>query len=231
METAFFFYTSYVEQGRTGLTESQYHMYLDAIVHYGTAGTYVISDPAVEAIFTQVKYSIDSSKKRYEKAKKDGKKGGRPEAMQIAEIEFYTVYGPPSNRPNTYNRMAFAKEMAKTYNCSERTILRKISSERLKELGRRADDVEDLIREYYAMRGTKADCECSLNEWLWQNGYDRKIYVLYDIDEKEWHCFFSWEDQNKAQKGHNCLKKSFGDFSSAYKWYQEIAATIYWSLD
>ena len=78
MKTKFWFYPSYLEGAEKVLDTKQYYLFLDALVSYGTTGKFKIRDPLVEALFMQVKASIDAAEKRHKRAIVNGSKGGRP---------------------------------------------------------------------------------------------------------------------------------------------------------
>lgn len=196
METIFFFYTSYVEQGRAGLTESQYHMYLDAIVHYGTAGTYEISDPAVEAIFTQVKYSIDASKKRHEKAKRDGAKGGRPSVASGPDMRHYAVM---MSRSQPYLDVD-QKFLADEYDCSKRTVQRKCSNDFLEMLEKRREKEEE-YRIIYERGSSRFKSQgITLNDFVWMNSKPNYYQILF-LDTLERNICVREEDVKELAKG------------------------------
>ena len=54
----------------------------DAIIRYGLYGEVIDMSPVVKPVFTLIKPVIDSSQRRYQAAKANGRKGGRPRKNQ-----------------------------------------------------------------------------------------------------------------------------------------------------
>ena len=55
----------------------------DAIIRYGLYGEVIDMPPVVKPVFTLIKPVIDSSQRRYQAAKANGRKGGRPKKNQL----------------------------------------------------------------------------------------------------------------------------------------------------
>jgi len=86
--------------------------FLTAIVTYGTAGEYTISDAVAGACFAQCKASIDSSRKRYADSKAAGKLGGRPR-----EIDRDFIL-------RMHKKNYTARQIAEMANCHVRSVQR-----------------------------------------------------------------------------------------------------------
>lgn len=126
MKQQFFFYKSYVTDVEGCFTEAQYREYLEAIISYGVTGTFQIEDPCVLSAFTQRRASIDASQSRYERAVKNGKKGGRKPQLTgygIARVLVADIVSEP-----------YPASLAEFFGCSEKTILRKFSKEELADM-------------------------------------------------------------------------------------------------
>lgn len=57
----------------------------DAIARYGLYGEIIDLPPVVKPVFTLIKPVIDSSQRRYQAAKANGRKGGRPRKNQTGK--------------------------------------------------------------------------------------------------------------------------------------------------
>ena len=124
MNSKFWFYTNYITIAKSALNPDQYYNYLDAIVSYGTKGEADVCDPIAEALFAQVKPSIDASKQRYNRAVKNGSKGGRPPKITRRHIV------AAIDRTKSDNPQILAIDLG----CSSRAILNYYTVEQLREL-------------------------------------------------------------------------------------------------
>lgn len=119
----FYFYRWYADYAND-IPEKHRVEFLLAIITYGTEGIYSITEPVVEACFQQCKTSIDASVKRYQHSKFDGMHGGRP--REIDRDEVVRLY---------MREKLKVKDLAKIFNCSERTIHRILKWHRDNPLG------------------------------------------------------------------------------------------------
>lgn len=60
---------------------------LKAMVEYGIYGEYDTSNPIINSIMAQFTFSVDKAKSRYEIAKENGSKGGRPKKLTLSAEE------------------------------------------------------------------------------------------------------------------------------------------------
>ena len=207
MLSEFFFYTSYAEMARIALTGDQYHMFLKAVVYYGVTGTCEIEDPLVKAIFVQAKYSIDASKRRHEKAKIDGAKGGRPSAATRAEVRLYIFemicrFGEVT-----------VEDLISYYACSKRSILRKCSKKY----------IEDMIKE---MDELFFDHQ---NKGGGYDGISVRFYAVYFLDEKRYEIYINRDDALEEMEGHLCTWKIVSGRGEAMRWADNITVQLTYS--
>lgn len=119
----FYFYKWYADY--VSIIPKEYrHEFLLAIITYGTEKTYLLTDPAIEACFQQCKASIDASVERYQQSIFNGMHGGRPREINRDEVV----------RLHTREDLK-VKDLAKVFNCSERTIHRILKWHRDNPLG------------------------------------------------------------------------------------------------
>ena len=204
MLSEFFFYTSYIEMARIALTGDQYHMFLKAVMYYGVTGTCEIEDPLVKALFIQVKYSIDASKRRYEKAKIDGEKGGRPSAATRAEIRldiFETI--------RKFGEVTL-KDLMDCYGCSKRTLLRKCSQKYIDDM---IKEMDDRFSDYQNKGGG-------------YNGIIVGFYAFYFLDKKRYEIYINRDDALEEMEGHPCTWKIVYARDEAMEWAAKITEEL-----
>lgn len=116
--------SSYVEGVREVLSTEQYREYLDCLVQLGLQEECTATDPLVRAFLRDKAIFINRTNKNYERAKENGKKGGRGHLVTRKEIEaVIEAYGAVR-----------IKDLASFFGVSERTISRYISQKEVKEL-------------------------------------------------------------------------------------------------
>ena len=204
MLSEFYFYTSYVEWARKALTGDLFYMLLEAIIYYGTTGTCEIESPVVVAVFTQMRYSINASKQRYERAKTNGAKGGRPSVSTRAEIRLFIFEMIRKFGCVTY------KDLVDYYGCSKRTVLRMCSKEYIESL---IKEMEDRF-------------------WIYQNkggGYSGiivRFYAVYFLDQKKYEMYINRNDALEEMEGHPCTWTSVYGRGEALRWANGITELL-----
>lgn len=219
METSFFFYTSYAEWGRAGLTEDQYYMYLAAILYYGTTGTYEINDPAVESLFTQVRYSIDATKKRYEKAKRNGAKGGRP-GISGPQMRLYAAQ---MSCPMVHTDVT-QEFLMEEYGCSKRTVQRKCPTDYLEKLDEMRREREENTQIYYHGRSRYKAMGITLYDFIGPSLPD--LYQILFLDNLERALCIGLEDVKELTKGRPYTRLRIESYSEGERWANRIEQEI-----
>jgi len=121
----FYFYDFYREYLSYLSGESRRQL-LEAIIRYGTEGIrglYDIEDELAKVAFTGIKPSITASQKRYYKAKRTGRSGGRPERFPKKLFVMMATRG-----------FCTTEEMADFLGCSLKTVERKINNDEIDRL-------------------------------------------------------------------------------------------------
>lgn len=126
MNNSFVFYNTFYETYlalREGDHDAQElaRQYLEAVIEYGLTGEFDETNKIVLGMMQQVKFSISKAKDRYEVAKENGSKGGRPTKAKEDEVKELLAQNKT------------AKEIAAILGCSERTAQRRIRDVKAQE--------------------------------------------------------------------------------------------------
>lgn len=115
---------SYVEGAKEVLSTEQYREYLDCLVQLGLYGECTAPSPLVCAFLRDKAISIHRTNKKYERAKENGKKGGRRNLVTREAIEAEIKE----------HGAARIKDLANFFGTSERTISRYITKKEVQDL-------------------------------------------------------------------------------------------------
>lgn len=122
MSDGFFCYKQYGDLAKEVLNPEQYKEYLVALMELGWNKHCESLDPVIRMCLRQVSASMDAADKRYKRSVRNGKRGGRPRIFNDDELIDVILD----------TQMTSSKELAKYFECSVRTIVRRKSSKRVK---------------------------------------------------------------------------------------------------
>lgn len=118
----FFCYKHYGDIAKEVLNPEQYKEYLVALMELGWNKSSESHDPVIRMCLRQAAASMDASDRRYKRSVRNGKRGGRPRIFTDDELIDVIL--------DTH--MTSSKELAKYFECSVRTIVRRKASKRVK---------------------------------------------------------------------------------------------------
>lgn len=117
----FFVYNEYITPAYKALSLEQFKDFLLGMVLYGINGSYPPINPIAEAFLLQVIHFIDKYDRKYTRALKGGARGGRKPKVTKDEIQYAIQH----------HGILTTGELAEYFHCSERTIYRYITNEKI----------------------------------------------------------------------------------------------------
>lgn len=122
--SGFFCYKNYIEPAKAVLSNNQYEKFAAAILDLGIYGQCTVDDPIIASLLNQISSLMNATDRKYKHYKKCGKMGGRPRIVTRADIKKALVEQDISTQ----------KELAEYFNCSVRTISRRISKDEIRRI-------------------------------------------------------------------------------------------------
>ncbi len=117
----FFVYKEYILNPLKYMSTTQFEKYAAALLLYGICETRIEIDPFSAALLEQVIADIESCNRKYQRAKYNGKKGGRKHVVST-EMIVHAV---------TECHITTQADLADHFGCSVRTIQRRISKKEI----------------------------------------------------------------------------------------------------